>query len=117
MTLIGDVPFAPAADYNIGTIDTAAYSSFEVDIFCASGSLPYDNWMTILHVTSGTNYGEIGSRVFAFWREGAGDSLYIGSPGTTGAFGYHTCVANTYSNYKITVSPDDTDDIVVCTTK
>ena len=48
--------------------------------------------------------------MFAFWREGAGESIYIGSPGPAGSFGYHTCVANTYSNYKITVSPDETDD-------
>ena len=106
--MIGDVPIAPANSYYLGTIDSAAYSTFEVDIFCASGSLPLNKYQSILHVTSGTNAGEIGSRVFFFHRDIGNQSIYIHSPGGQ-TFARHACVKNTYSTYKIIVSPDEID--------
>jgi hypothetical protein len=111
LTLIGNEPFAPADDYLVGTIDSAAYSTFEVDIFCATGSLPFDNWKSILHISSGTDWGNLGSRVFALWRDDDSESLFIASPGVIpgNSFAWHTCVANTYSTYKIIVSPDESD--------
>ena len=104
-----DVPIAPADSNLIGTLDSAAYSSFEVDIFCASGSLSFDNYKSILQVTSGSYYGQIGSRAFTFFRNTDNESIYIAEPAGGTAFAYHTCVANTYSTYKIIVSPDGSD--------
>ncbi|CBY15138.1 unnamed protein product [Oikopleura dioica] len=114
-TLIGSTPIAPAVDTLIGEITSSAYSSFEVSIFCASDSLPFDGGMfgfkSILHVSSGTDYGEVGSRVFTFWRNSNSNAIYIATPIGTGR-GYiklHTCEANTYSTYKMVVSPDEND--------
>nr|CCG47874.1 oikosin 30c [Oikopleura dioica] len=109
-TLIGSTPIAPAIDTLIGEITSSAYSSFEVSIFCASDSLPFGGYKSILHVSSGTNYGEVGSRVFTFWRHISSNAIYIATPiGTGGLFKLHTCEANTYSTYKMVVSPDEND--------
>lgn len=51
----------------------------------------------------------IGARVFAFWRYAKDDTIFITCPGA-GPFARHTCVPNTYSNYKMIVSPDENDD-------
>ena len=104
------MPIAPDGHLN-GTIDSVAYSSFQIDIFCASGSLAYDSWKTILHVTAGSDWGDIGSRVFYFSRDTDSETIFVASPGGVpgNSAGFYTCVANTYSNYKITVSPDESD--------
>ena len=106
------MPIAPAEmGRAIAVIDSAAYSSFEVDIFCASGSLPKNGYRSILHVSSGSDNGEIGSRVFSIWRYPLDQTIFIDSPVGGGAYmGRHACVPNTYSNYKIVVSPDENDD-------
>jgi len=110
-TLIGSTPIAPAIDTLIGEITSSAYSSFEVSIFCASDSLPFGGYKSILHVSSGTDYVQVGSRVFTFWRSYNSNAIYIATPIGTGR-GYiklHTCEANTYSTYKMVVSPDEND--------
>ena len=109
-TLIGGVAIAPAVDNRIADVKSSAYSSWEVSIFCASDTLPFDEWKSILHVTSGSDYDQIGSRVFAFWRHASNNNIWIGSPfGYRSRFFLHACVANTYSTYKIVVSPDEDD--------
>ena len=106
-TLIGGVAIAPAVDNLIAEIKSSAYSSWEVSIFCASDSLPFDGYKSILHVTSGSDYDQIGSRVFSFWRTYDNNTIFIGDPiGTTNLPLYvHPCIANTYSTYKIAVVP------------
>ena len=110
-TLIGGVAIAPAVDNLIADVKSSAYSSWEVSILCASDTLPFDNvWQSILHVTSGSDYDQIGSRVFAFWRHTSNNNIWISSPfGFRSLFLLHACVANTYSTYKIVVSPDEDD--------
>ena len=110
-TLIGGVAIAPAVDNLIADVKSSAYSSWEVSILCASDTLPFDNeWKSILHVTSGSDYDQIGSRVFAFWRHTSNNNIWISSPfGFRSLFLLHACVANTYSTYKIVVSPDEDD--------
>jgi hypothetical protein len=54
------VPVAPAADYNIGTVDSAAYSSFEVDMKKqVKDQLIGDN--TQLQVWAGKTWGAYGN--------------------------------------------------------
>ena len=112
-TLIGGDPIAPAVDNLIAEIKSSAHSSWEVSILCASdvaqiegSSDLFEGWKSILHVTAGSNYDQIGSRVFAFWRNEL-DKISIGNPiGATNLPLYeHLCVENTYSTYKIEVSP------------
>ena len=106
-TLNGDEAIAPEVNNKIATIKSAAYSSWEVSIFCASDTLPFDGLKSILHVTSGSDFDEIGSRVFAFWRNALTNEIVIGDPiGKIDAPLYvHPCIANTYSTYKINVVP------------
>ncbi len=68
-------------------------------------------YKSILHVSSGTDYGEVGSRVFTFWRHSISNEIYIATPIGTGrgSIKLHTCEANTYSTYKMVVSPDEND--------
>ena len=108
-TLIGGVAIAPAVDNLIADIKSSAYSSWEVSIFCASDTLPFDVSKSILHVTSGSNNYQIGSRVFAFWRQSSSNNIWIGSPFGNRSLYLHACVANTFSTYKIVVSPDEDD--------
>ncbi|CBY10515.1 unnamed protein product [Oikopleura dioica] len=108
--LVGSSPIAPAADTLIGHIRSASYYSFEVSILCASDTLPFDNYYSILHVTSGNNKGDIGSRVFAFWRMNKNNKIFIANPWSLkNDIAQHSCRANTYSNYKLVVSPDEDD--------
>jgi hypothetical protein len=91
------------------------YSSFEVSIFCATDSLPLgapsSNYRSILTVTSGTNIGQIGSRAFTFWRNNVDNTIIVSTPiGTSfGRLYLNECVANTYSTYRIDVSPFEED--------
>ena len=111
--LIGSTPLAPETNKLIDTVKSASYHSFEVSIYCASDSLPFDSKFakSILHVSSGTNVAEIGSRVFAFWRRSHTNEIFIGNPiGTDESpILLHTCVANTFSTYKMVISPDQND--------
>jgi hypothetical protein len=64
-----------------------------------------------LHVTSGSDYDDIGSRVFAFWHTDVNNTIFIGNPiGTTNLpFNLHECVTDTYSTYKIVTTPFEDD--------
>jgi len=114
-TLIGSTPIAPETDTLITTITSSMYSSFEVSIFCATDSLPLgvpsSNYRSILTVTSGTNIGQIGSRAFTFWRNNVDNTIIVSTPiGTSfGRLYLNECVANTYSTYRIDVSPFEED--------
>ena len=110
-TLIGGESIAPAVDNLIAEIKSSAYSSWEVSILCASDTLPFDDWKSILHVTSESNWDQIGSQVFALWRNELDNNINIGNPmrATSVIFYSHACVVDTYSTYKIVVSPDEDD--------
>ena len=73
-------------------------------------SLLFDRHKSILHISSGSNYGKIGSRVFAFWRQENRNNIFIASPFSDKAtVSVHACTAGTYNTYKMVVSPHESD--------
>ncbi|CAG5108082.1 Oidioi.mRNA.OKI2018_I69.chr1.g3625.t1.cds [Oikopleura dioica] len=115
IVLVNNEPIAPAEDTMIATVTSSAYYTAEMEIFCASDSLPLDGglfgYKSILHVTSGTDYGELGSRVFTVWRSSGSNLLYFANPigKTRGAIAVTACDAGQYNHWKLVVRADDAD--------
>ncbi|CAG5078437.1 Oidioi.mRNA.OKI2018_I69.PAR.g8984.t1.cds [Oikopleura dioica] len=115
IVLVNNEPIAPAEDTMIATLTSSAYYTAEMEIFCATDSLPLDGglfgYKSILAVTSGTDYGELGSRVFTVWRNSGNNLLWFANP--IGKSRDHiatpACDAGQYNHWKLVVRADDTD--------
>ena len=109
MTLVGSFPVAPETDKLLGIVKSASYHSFEVSILCASDSLSFDGWKSILHITTGTNEGQIGSQLFAVYRMENSNVIHTVFGWNEVKYYNFACEANKYISYKMVVSADQTD--------
>jgi len=112
ITLLGEEPYAPSADNLLTTIEeSAAYHTFQVDIFCVHNHHPDDSThLSILQVGTGeSNWETIGSRVFSFWRDWLDNKIFIANPVLDGTHVTHACVDQTWNTYKFVVEQNQDD--------
>ena len=77
ITLVDSTPITPCRNTKVASLCASLHYKFSVEVFC-DHSLPLnDNLENILHITAGNDYGNIGDRTFAIWRNPSLHSLKL----------------------------------------
>ena len=100
-------PINPASDALLKTISSSRFFTAEMKIFCASNSLTFGQWLSILQITTGTKSGY---HTVSVWRNSNDNRLWFGNPmgknNFGDSFGTFDCEANSYNTWKIIVRPE-----------